>query len=297
MNAVTIAAQILTVPLCIFHFHQFPNYFLLTNLIAVPVSSIIVLGEILLCIVSFISPMAIAVGKIVHWLIWFMDTWIERIEALPFSLWDGLQISLLQTIVLIAGTCCFASWLLEKRINRLLTGLLFFLAFILLRTISFIDAGKQELLIVYNIPRIKAIDIISGRKYRFAGDAILETDDFARNFNLKPSRTLYRTEKANMNDSEIGSGLFSYRSVKLLLIDSTIRVHSFKDKQTIDLLVMSKNPKIHMSQLAEIFNIKLVIFDGSVPAWKCKRWKNDCDSLNIANYDVTQKGAFVMNLQ
>src|SRR6202008_3383987 len=30
LNAVTIAAQILTVPISIYHFHQFPKYFLLT---------------------------------------------------------------------------------------------------------------------------------------------------------------------------------------------------------------------------------------------------------------------------
>ena len=35
LNAVTIAAQILTVPVSIYHFHQFPNYFLLTNFFAV----------------------------------------------------------------------------------------------------------------------------------------------------------------------------------------------------------------------------------------------------------------------
>src|SRR6185436_16943723 len=74
MNAVTLAAQVLTVPLSIYHFHQFPNYFLLTNLVAVPVSSVIVLGEILLCVVSFTAPVATAVGNILHYLIWFMNS-------------------------------------------------------------------------------------------------------------------------------------------------------------------------------------------------------------------------------
>jgi competence protein ComEC len=41
LNAVTISAQILTLPLVIYHFHQFPNYFILNNFIVVPLSSII----------------------------------------------------------------------------------------------------------------------------------------------------------------------------------------------------------------------------------------------------------------
>src|SRR5205814_10361966 len=98
LNAVSIAAQLLTTPFSIYHFHQFPNFFLLTNFIAVPLSSLIVLGEILLGVVSFIPVIATFIGKILSWLIWIMNSYIERIEILPFSLWDGLQISILQTI-------------------------------------------------------------------------------------------------------------------------------------------------------------------------------------------------------
>jgi competence protein ComEC len=59
-----------------------------------------VLGEILLCAVSFIPVIAIFIGKIIFWLIWIMNSYIERIEIVPFSLWDGLQISIPQTILL-----------------------------------------------------------------------------------------------------------------------------------------------------------------------------------------------------
>ena len=51
LNAVTLSAQILTMPVIIYQFGQFPNLFLLTNFIAVPVSSLILAGEILLCCV------------------------------------------------------------------------------------------------------------------------------------------------------------------------------------------------------------------------------------------------------
>jgi competence protein ComEC len=49
--------------------------------------------------------------------------------------------------------------------------------------------------------------------------------------------------------------------------------------------------------MAETFSIKQVVFDGSCPAWKIKYWKMDCDSLHIPFHDVSEKGAFVMNLR
>ena len=114
LNAVTIAAQILTVPIGIYHFHQFPLNFLLTNFLAVPLSSFILLDEILLCIISFIPSLAAIIGKFISWLIWIMNSYIERIEMLPFSLWDGLQISILQAILLLIAAASMGFWLMEK---------------------------------------------------------------------------------------------------------------------------------------------------------------------------------------
>ena len=54
MTSVTIAAQILTLPISIYHFHQMPLLFLFTNFIAVPLSSLILIGEIMLCALFFI---------------------------------------------------------------------------------------------------------------------------------------------------------------------------------------------------------------------------------------------------
>jgi competence protein ComEC len=63
LNAVTLAAQILTVPVSIYHFHQFPLSFMFTNFVAVPLSSLILLGEIVLCVVSFIPIVAFLLVK------------------------------------------------------------------------------------------------------------------------------------------------------------------------------------------------------------------------------------------
>ena len=298
LNAVSIAAQVLTVPLSIFHFHQFPNYFLLTNFIAVPLSSFIVLGEIVLCALIFIPFAAGLVGKLLSWLIWVMNSYIERIESLPYSLWDGLQINVVQTIFLyiIAGGAGY--WLLEKNRTGLKTALIALLGFVFLRSYSFIETNRQQKIIVYNVPQRQAIDIIHGRNYLFEGDSDLLRDDFLRNFHLKPSRILHRIPVASESNNIIGrNNYFMFGSKKIMLINNPVSFSKTEKKQSIDLLVISKNPKINMLRLANSFNIKQVVFDGSVPAWKINSWKKDCDSLGIPAYDVNEKGAFVMSVR
>lgn len=298
LNAVSIAAQVLTVPLSIFHFHQFPNYFLLTNFIAVPLSSIIVLGEIALCVVFFIPFAAGLVGKLLSWLIWIMNSYIERIESLPYSLWDGLQVNVVQTILLYVVAAGAGFWLLEKNRTGLKTALIALLSFVFLRTYSLIETNRQQKIIVYNVPQRQAIDLIHGRNYVFTGDSDLLQDDFLRNFHLKPSRILYRVPvTSETNNTKGENNYFMFGSKKIMLINNSVSFSKTEKKQSIDLLVISKNPKINMLRLANSFNIKQVVFDGSVPAWKINSWKKDCDSLGIPAYDVNEKGAFVMSVR
>ncbi|MEP6700847.1 MAG: ComEC/Rec2 family competence protein [Bacteroidota bacterium] len=298
LNAVTIAAQILTVPLGIYHFHQFPNYFLLTNFVAVPLSSAIVLGEILLCVISFIPVFAPLVGKLLSWLIWLMNTYIERIEAIPFSLWDGLQISILQTILLIFLAVGASYWLMEKSTRGLKLGLFALLGFVALRSYSFIQSNQQQKIIVYNVPQKRAIDVVDGRNYLFIGDSDLLANDFSRNFHLKPSRILFRiTGVSTIDNLSYYDNYLSYHDKHILLLDEPVSIISQIPRPSIDLLIISKNPKVYMKKLAASLDIKQVVFDGSVPAWKANYWKKDCDSLHIPWYDVTMRGAFVMSLR
>lgn len=297
LNAVTIAAQLLTLPVSIYHFHQFPNYFLLTNLLAVPLSSLILLGEIFLCAISFIPAVATLMGQILYWLIRFMNNYVEQIERLPFSLWDGLQITIPQAALLLTIVAGLAYWWLEKMKRGLMVALTALAAFFLLRSVSFLHAAYQEKIIVYNVPQKQAIDIIDGRKYLFIGDTDLLADDFIRNFHIKPSRVSHRIEPAAAIESFVQTGkLAVFRNKKILVIDSSVNFEPVQEKLSLDLLVISKNPKLYFKKLTETFAIRQVVFDGSVPSWKMKYWKKDCDSLHIAYHDVQEKGAFVMRM-
>jgi competence protein ComEC len=298
LNAVTLAAQVLTVPLSIYHFHQFPNYFLLTNFVAVPLSSILVLGEIFLCAIAWIPAVAILTGKLLWLMIWLMNTWIEQIESLRFSVWDHLQISILQAILLVVFAAGISFWLIEKVKPGLTIGLAGLLGFIALRSYSFINAGRQQNIIVYNVSQHRAIDFIDGRNYFFSGDSGLLSDDFIRNFHLKPTRILFRIHPSDsLENFRQTNNYIQFMDKNILLLDSSISFQPTQNKPEIDLLVISKNPRLYITKLAAALNIKQVVFDGSVSPRKTRYWTKDCDSLQIPWHDVKTKGAFVMNLR
>jgi competence protein ComEC len=86
----SISAQILTTPLVLVHFHQFPLLFILSNLVAVPVSGIILILLILLCILQAIPFIAPVITWVASWFIRFMNSQVNRIASVPFSSWKEI---------------------------------------------------------------------------------------------------------------------------------------------------------------------------------------------------------------
>ncbi len=292
--AISIAAQILTTPISLYHFHQFPVLFLLTNIIAVPTSSLVLFLEIGICVFAWLGPLANHLGQITEWLIRFMNSYIERIETVSFFFFFGFSLTIEQTLLLLIAFVTFCFWLMEKRKWMLWTGFASFLLFICLRSLSFYDAYHQQKLVVYNVPKYPAIDIISGRTYSFLGDSTLLSNDFIRNFHIQPSRVLHRISQKQSLPMECKE--FEFGNKKIAILDSTSHFTPLDPKKKLDVLILSGNPKIYISNLLKTFSIQQIVIDGSVPGWKSRLWKNDCDSFHIRCHDVSEKGAFVMNL-
>lgn len=297
MNAVTLAAQILTLPLSVYYFHQFPPLFFLSNLLAVPLSSIILLAAILLCVIAWLPGPAHLLGQLISWMIRLMNQAVRSIEQLPGAVWDGLYINQLQVLFLLISIAAISYWLIEKRTKGLLTGLSAALCFLLIRAQSFIQCEQQNRIIVYNIPGKTAIDFITGRKLFFSGNTNGSADAFIQQFHLRPSRVLQRAKPVTVLPGLFQKqNQFSFLDQRILLISPGYQYKAAANRQKIDLLIISGNPRLYMTQLIKALDIRQVVCDGSAPVWKKNYWLTDCDSLKIPFHDVTTKGAFVMNL-
>ncbi|MFL5740589.1 MAG: ComEC/Rec2 family competence protein [Flavisolibacter sp.] len=292
LNAVTISAQLLTLPLTMYHFHQLPVVFLFTNLVAVPLSSIILIGEIILCCIFFVVPLAKFAGLVLSLLIRLMNGYIEKLEQIPFSLWSGISVSAFQAVLLTICILLFCFWLQENRKSLVLPMLALLLGFIIIRTHSFLRAGNQMRVIIYNIPKHPAIDLIYGRQTYFFGDAALITDPFLFRMYLQPSRT----EQRISIEKKFCIKQFVIAGKNICILDSTMSRIRLSPATILDLLVLSGNPKIKINGLTRSNSIRQVVIDGTVSPWTAAKYKKECESLHIPCHDVVEKGAFVLNL-
>lgn len=112
--AITIAAQILTFPLLLYHFHQFPIIFLFTNFIAIPVSGVILYIEILLLAANPLPFLAYPLGKCIFLLIAWLNSWVEAMAVLPFATVNNISITIPQTLAIYIFIAVLNSFRREK---------------------------------------------------------------------------------------------------------------------------------------------------------------------------------------
>lgn len=295
---VTLAAQILTFPVCLYYFHQFPTLFLFTNILLVPLSSLILFVEIFLVAFSWIPFVGLYVGKLTWWLIWLMNKIILWFNSLPFSVWDAISISVVSTFLLYGFVVCIGYWLLNKNKNAFKFSLLALLAFTALTGYTELKRLNQQKLIVYNVPQHQSIDFIKGNAYKFLGDSVLLVDGMLQNFHLKPGRVLLQLNKRldSLPALYQRGNFYQFNDKKILLINNSIVFQPAEQKINVDYIIISKNPKLYIHQLAQVFNCSQYIFDSSNPLWKIAKWKKDCEELHLRCYSVPDQGAFVIDL-
>ncbi len=296
--SVSTAAQLLTFPVCIYYFHQFPNLFLISNLVALPLSAIILYAEIILIAFSWIPFVGTWLGKLVTALVWVMNKIILWINDLPFAVWDKIPATVLSTWLMYAMVISFSAWLLLKNKNYFRMSLFAVMAFALQGAYNNWQSSKQQKIIVYNVPQHKAIDLINGNRYQFVGDSILLEDALLQNFHLKPGRIAQQlNRRIDSLDGVFNSGLFyQFNNKKILIADKAMVFDSVAKKVDLDLLIISKNPKLNIAQFVKAFNCKQIVFDASNPPWKIEKWKKECQALNLKFYSIPETGAFVYNI-
>ena len=159
---VTLVAQAGTLPLTIMLFNRFPVYFILTNVIIVPLSS-------LLIIIGCLVPLTYAIVPVSEFLAYLMDKLTGLTEyltataaSLPYSTIDKIGMTTIECIFLSLAISLLVYFLLRKQPFSIRYPVAAFIAFAIAINIKKIDNLKTNELIVYNNPSFPTTGIRTG---------------------------------------------------------------------------------------------------------------------------------------
>lgn len=307
ITSVSIAAQIATFPLGLHYFHQFPNYFLLSNLIVIPISTVIIYLGIALFAFAKISIIASYLAIGFGWSVWLLNQSVIVIEKWPYALLRGISVSVFETWLLYGLIILSFSYFSNRKFRDLVIALALVIVIFCSQLIEQYHQFHQKSFVIYNIPKTSAIDFISAKN-----NVLLTDTAFAHN----ESGLLFRV-KHNWWNLGINSSIIISNNLKTDCLNINNNFIQFYDKRMaiitervflknddtlplkpmiLDYLIISKNPHLHIAEIGKQFDPKIIIFDSSNSEYNISKWKTECCKLNQSYYSVMDSGALVVNL-
>lgn len=217
---------------------------------------------------------------------------------LSFAVWDKIPATVLSTWLLYAVVIGFSMWLIQKNKKYFLAGLISLFVFVVQSIYNKWVISNQQKIIVYNVPQHRAIDFIRGSNFQFVGDSILLEDGMLQNFHLKPARIALQLKNpvnslaVNFNDNLF----YQFNDKKIINIQFPIIIETPAIRPTIDLIIISKNPKLSIAQLVKVFNCKQFVFDASNAYWQIDKWQKECRALHLNYFTIPALGSFIYNI-
>ncbi|MDP4206685.1 MAG: ComEC/Rec2 family competence protein, partial [Bacteroidota bacterium] len=162
--SISLAAQLGTFPIILKDFSQFPNYFLLSNILSIPLSFIL-MG------LSLLLPLSLLWSSLNHLTsqttAFFLDIFNRStiwFEHLPGAVTQGFHPSSISVAILYALPLIFFLWLKEKKAGYLLGIISLSIILSSFSLYDLIQAEQQNRIIIYNNPDQLTIHLIHGRQ-------------------------------------------------------------------------------------------------------------------------------------
>ena len=133
---ISIAAQLTTLPILLFHFHQLASLVLISNFIMVPLSTLVLYALALLVISPNIMELPQLGGQIIEKYIIAMNNTISHLDALPINRPLIISFGLAQVILYYLALLFIYAWLYTKKAKWLVYILGIFSIFYLLKLFS-----------------------------------------------------------------------------------------------------------------------------------------------------------------
>ncbi len=289
--AVSLAAQISTLPISLYYFHQFPMYFWLSGLVVVPVAVVILCGGFLLFITNAIPGWSWLLGKALWSIIALVNKAIFMIQQMPGSTVKGIWIGFGAVLLLYVLIMMVVMAIESRQFKWLLAGLSFFVMFGLLNAINQWQVLQQQELVVYSISRHSAIDFFDGQKLVSIADA----DERTLNFAAQNHRWSQRVREMEQLPMPNGLAVYRFGQVHLAVINGESD-SNFKEKIPVDYVLIRGNPWGTLAELIEPLDCKRVIFDTSNYPGNIAKWREEAALSGLEVVDVQTSGAIQFNL-
>ena len=300
ITCVSLAAQLATAPLSMLYFHQFPSYFLISNLFIIPAAFVMLLMGLAMLIVSAIPVLGAALGWLIIAFVNLVNTLVYWVRDLPGSTLEGIRITTGQTWLVYSVIICLVLLFYRKRFGYLLTAMGFAVVFVVSQMAQrndYLDSGSFRLLAVSNAA---VTDFRFSTQSRLLADSAFMKDDGRRRFHFEPGRLMAGSNLSPEQDdlpiasaTFMGNPLVCFKGETFLFMKNSLPKRKQPDSPLkVDHLVLSHNAVRDLQQLQEHLDFDQLLIDGSNKGYITEKLVNQAKALDLKVHAVAQDGYF-----
>lgn len=298
--AISIAAQIATAPISLYYFNQFPNYFIITNLVAVPLAGFIIYATIPALAFSNVSYLGDFFAYVLGLLMKILNYSVDFIDKIPGSVSAFVYVSFFQMLLLYLLCFILVQFYLNRNSKLIMPIFLVVMFFVASSSIKAIkNHNHAEMIIPYGV-----------------GDAIVFTyDNEIKVFSNELSAGLKSSFKQGFskylavhNIKKISyipkdfdyldkSFSFLYPSFQLgdtkgLIITSGVKLAKLEKQINSNIIVLEGDPFLKADELKQNLISSKYVFSISNKPRTINAWKQIFSKEQIPFHNIKEEGYF-----
>ena len=299
--ALSLAAQIGTAPLSMYYFHQFPNYFLLSNIVVMLLVTPVFYLALATLLFSFIPVLSSGLAFLTTWGIKIMNYLVFSIQAFPYSVSTHISYSTAFLVSLILFLIFLSYWLTSKKQTLVWVNLILVILLLGINMWEENQKANTRRLLAFQSRGSMALLIQQGK------EAVLFCDSSSFN---QPERISYPTssylsayalepERINMDSTQFYTGLALCQDDFLAFGNQLIAMHTperkYRKKISCDVLFIRKVNSFSMVNFMEKYSPKQIVLSAEL-------WDNQRDKIKaqlaestVPVWDIQEQGAYLLD--
>jgi len=287
ISCVAFAAQLLTFPLSIFYFNQFPNYFLLSNLAIVPTSTLAMYTSLANVSFSWVPGLSFLLGKLAQYSIWLLNKSIFITESMPHATTRFLYVNVVETIWIYLCLGLIITFVFTRRKNMMYASLAAVCLYSFGRLYRNVSLSCRESAIVYRIPGHTLMGYFKGTQGKFWGDRDLINNKAKLHYHIDRHIAMLGLKEIDYQELR-DTNTYVYRQKigsKSVLVVNHLPPNKLKilKSETADLVLVRSVPHVKNMDWLNDIDAPVWLLDASVLKPKNKVFATRPDVWNVLN--------------
>ena len=285
--SVSFAAQIGTLPLSLYYFHQFPGLFFITNLVIIPLTGFIMGLGVFVMVLAIFNQCPFFLSKALEWSLLVVDKIIHTIASFEQFIIKDIPFSLPFLLSSYALVFSLILWFKKPQFQRLVAVLVSIIVLQMAFLWNEWQVATQQEWVVFNIKKNTLIVERNGKDVTlYANDSLQKIGSKNKTFN-----SYLVGNFSHLAAAKELKNTFHFNSKRILIIDST---GIYPKLHHPEIIVLTQSPKINLDRLIHISQPKVIVADASNYKSLQKHWSVTCLKAKIPFHSTSEKGFYIL---